>query len=102
MNRAEVRTIVLEEVRRMNDNYNCNIPLAGDDTHLYNREGYLDSLGLVTFLVLVEERLSQTGFRINLMDETLMLESTNPFESVGSLVKFIVDTYSTTGSGWIL
>jgi acyl carrier protein len=62
----------------------------GDDTRLIGREGMLDSMGLVTLIVDVEQRLEeQHDIVIVLADERAMSQKHSPFRSVGSLADYV-------------
>ena len=59
-------------------------------TRLYGTEEGLDSLGLVNFLVAVEERLeSSLGALIALCDERTLAAEPSPLESVLALVEHV-------------
>lgn len=54
---------------------------------LYGRTGSLDSLGLITFIVAVEQKIDEKlGIAITLADERIMAREGNPFDTVGTLV----------------
>ncbi len=53
-------------------------------------EGGLDSMGLVQFIVLVEERIEdEIGVQIRLATDKAMSRRTSPFATLGSLAQFI-------------
>ncbi len=66
-----------------------NIPVS-DDTELYGTNGHLDSMGLVAFLIDIEESLLDNDIQISLSDERAMSQSNSPFKNVESLVNYIV------------
>ena len=60
------------------------------DTVLYGSEGSLDSLGLVNFIVVVEELLSSsTGKDIRLVSEKAMSRKYSPFRTLSTLAEYI-------------
>ena len=60
------------------------------DTELFGRDGQLDSLGLVTLIVAVEEDVAtETGLAITIASERAMSQSRSPFRTVGSLRDFV-------------
>jgi acyl carrier protein len=62
----------------------------GDDTRLIGRKGLLDSMGLVTLIVDVEQRLEEEyDLVVVLADERAMSQKHSPFRSVGSLADYI-------------
>src|SRR5262245_54811985 len=69
---------------------NEKIPeFVGSETALLGREAVLDSLGLVTLVVAVEQAIVDTfGVRISLADEKAMSQQHSPFRTVGSLAEF--------------
>lgn len=62
----------------------------GKETLLYGPEASLDSLGLVTLIVEVEDRLRNlTGREILLVDERAMSANNSPFRTVGALLNHV-------------
>lgn len=58
-----------------------------EDTVLVGQGARLDSLGLVTLIVDVEQRIGdEAGVRVTLADERAMSAAKSPFRTVGSLV----------------
>jgi acyl carrier protein len=54
------------------------------------KDGKLDSLGLVNFIVAVEERLSkELGAELVLADSRAMSQKSSPFRTVKSLVDYV-------------
>jgi acyl carrier protein len=64
------------------------IPIS-EDTELYGTAGHLDSMGLVAFLVDIEESFQDNGMNITLTDERAMSQSSSPFRNVESLTEYI-------------
>ena len=61
-----------------------------ESTHLIGNEQVLDSLGLVTLILDVEQDLeNQYGVSLSLADDRAMSQSNSPFRTVGSLVNYI-------------
>lgn len=66
------------------------------DTSLVGPAGYLDSLGLVTFVVALEQKVEDLlGGSITLTDPALMSE-TGVFSTVSSLAEYIQQTIAET------
>jgi len=61
---------------------------VGASTRLFGRDGLLDSLGLVSVVVEVEQRLSDLG--ISLMDDRAMSQERSPFQSPETLADYIL------------
>lgn len=60
------------------------------DTALYGEEGKLDSLGLVNFIVAVEQKIQdELGLNITLATEKAMSQKNSPFKSVQSLLSYL-------------
>jgi len=77
------------------DELNVQLPrdkklAKGEDTTLIGDGSVLDSLNLMTFLVAVEEKLSETGLEIALADEAAGSPDTTPLRTIGTLGKFIL------------
>jgi acyl carrier protein len=64
------------------------IPVS-EDTELYGTGGQLDSMGLVAFLVDIEESFQDNDINISLSDERAMSQSNSPFRNVQSLTDYI-------------
>lgn len=90
-NRSDIAAIVLsslEEVLAMADGH-LSAPI-GEETYLIGRDAVLDSMGLVTLIVDVEQRLEEEyGAVLVLADERAMSQKHSPFRSVRSLTDYI-------------
>jgi acyl carrier protein len=84
--------IVRQCVEEWNDQQIRKIPIEqGMLTPLYGKDGYLDSIGLVSVLVSVEQAVEDYfDVEIPLIRESLALsQKDSPFKTVGSLVEFL-------------
>jgi acyl carrier protein len=65
---------------------------AGDldaDTVLFGRNGVLDSMGLVTLVIAVEQAIEDHyGRSIGLADEKAMSQTTSPYRTVRTLAEY--------------
>lgn len=62
-----------------------------DGTALFGSDGLLDSMGLVTLVVEVEQVLAeQFGMAMTLADDRAMSQRSSPFRSIGTLVDYIL------------
>jgi D-alanine--poly(phosphoribitol) ligase subunit 2 len=62
------------------------------DAILFGNGGKLDSLGIVNFIVAVEDRvLEELGILITLADEQAMSQRNSPFRTVSSLSTYIAE-----------
>ena len=60
------------------------------DTIIVGPSGTLDSLGIVNFVLAVEERAGEVaGAPVRLLDEGAMLDDSGPFRSVRTLVALL-------------
>jgi acyl carrier protein len=89
--RADIENVVLEAIRVTNLSRESKHQLeATIDSVLYGPGSPLDSLGLVSLLIEVEEGLRDLGVEVTLSDERAMSQRHSPFRSVTSLVDYIV------------
>lgn len=62
----------------------------GEATPLFGSGGILDSLGLVTLILTIEEMIEmQMGVAITIVSEKAMSTRRSPFATIGSLAEFI-------------
>lgn len=62
----------------------------GREAHLYGRNGVLDSLGLVSFVMAVEQSVeSEFSVAVTLADEKALSQQNSPFQTIGSLADYI-------------
>ena len=59
------------------------------DAPIFGAGSPLDSLGLVSLLIDIEEALQDRGHEVGLSDEHAMSQSRSPFRSVPALVAYI-------------
>lgn len=78
--------IVIEEMKALIDNdENLN-----EKTALLGAEGILDSMGLVSLIVAVEQDVEdEFGKEITIADAKAMSQKNSPFKTVGSLADYI-------------
>jgi acyl carrier protein len=81
-------TLSLHEVLSQKD---LPLPdLANGAVNLIGRQAVLDSLGLVTLVVDLEQRLEEEyGIALVLVDEHAMSQKTSPFRTIESLTDYI-------------
>jgi|LakMenE01Jun11ns_1017448.scaffolds.fasta_scaffold9690084_2 acyl carrier protein len=62
------------------------------DTPLMGSGRVVDSIGLVTLIVDVENRVAEeTGQSVSLMDDRAMSQTRSPFRTVGSLAEYVTE-----------
>lgn len=87
---------VLDEIYQTIDEVNRQLPGGArleksEGTRLVGDGGVLDSLGLVTLLVGIEEAMqSRLGIQINLLEEDALADSSGPYQTVGGLLDWIM------------
>ncbi len=94
INPANVEAIQLllrKAVEKFNDQSPPDQQLQDSpDTPLFGQDGKLDSLGLVNFILLVEEEISlYCGAYISLANDKAMSRKRSPFATVQSLADYI-------------
>lgn len=92
MTKEGIKKIIFAAIEMANHTRETSdqIPIA-DDTDLYGVNGHLDSMGLVAFLIDIEESFLDEGIKISLSDERAMSQTQSPFRTVQSLVDYISD-----------
>ena len=61
----------------------------GSETLLFGQDGILDSLGLVSLVVAVEQGIEEKfGVSVSLADEKAMSQRNSPYRTVGSLAEY--------------
>jgi acyl carrier protein len=64
----------------------------GPDTPLLGRNGVVDSLGLVSVIVSVEQAIAdELGLSVSLADERAFSQKSSPFRTVGTLAAYAAE-----------
>lgn len=77
------------------DAINADLPAGAQlgkqpDASIYGEYGVLDSLGLVTFVVAAEEKVSQAfGRLVTLADDRALSQQESPFRTMSTLADYI-------------
>jgi acyl carrier protein len=78
------------------------LPVPADltaETPLFGRDGFLDSLGLVTLVVAVEQAIEdELGVTLSLADEKALSLSRSPYRTVGRLAEYAQQLLGETAS----
>lgn len=92
----EIKTIVFEALSELNYEKSTD---KNSDMYLFGEKGFLDSMGLVNLVVIIEEKL-QDQFNINLLlvNEKAMSQKHSPFRSVDSLTSYIANALNNENS----
>ena len=90
MDSNDIKIIIFDAIEMTNHSREDDdqIPIS-EETELYGTNGHLDSMGLVGFLIDVEESLLDQGQEVSLSDERAMSQKNSPFQNVQSLVNYI-------------
>ncbi|GAP08613.1 hypothetical protein ATHL_03518 [Anaerolinea thermolimosa] len=95
----ELITTSAQDVLQMRDGAGEQLPVLGEETRLIGQGAILDSLGLVSLIVEVEQRLSdELGINLILADERAMSQKRSPFRSIGALADYICDLIAEQGA----
>ncbi|KIL35412.1 acyl carrier protein [Cohnella kolymensis] len=89
--REKVSAIVLNAINDFNETYGKQIPLElAEDIPLFGKQGVLDSLGLVSLVVSIEQTLEdELGVSLILADEKAVSQRTSPFRTAGTVIDYI-------------
>lgn len=91
MTKQRVESVIIQSLEELNDVLDDKIIGPVDSgTWIFGRKGALDSMGLVTLITDLEEKLEQEfGVSLILADDRAMSQEKSPFHSVGSLAEYI-------------
>jgi acyl carrier protein len=92
-NERECLQMVYETIDEINETRADEFKLAkSPQTSLFGCTGNFDSIGIVTFLVLLEQNIADKyGYAITLADENALSRQRSPFLTVESLTKYLVE-----------
>ena len=90
MTKDQIESAIFEAMDEVNAVLPENMQLERtQEAVIFGRGGKLDSLGLVNFVLAVEEKLTKLGIDVSLTDERAMSQSRSPFRSVAALTAFV-------------
>ena len=91
LNRDTIASLVMASLHEVLSQNDQPMPdLANGSVNLIGREAVLDSLGLVTLIVDLEQRLEEEyGVALVLADERAMSQRSSPFRTPQSLTDYI-------------
>lgn len=95
--RQKIVDLVFKTLNSFFIEYDLTVDLSdGEQTKLFGGDGILDSLGLVSFIVSVEEAIEdEFNISIVLADEKAMSRRTSPFARINALVDYIFEVINT-------
>lgn len=87
----DIMPIVLKALRKLNQQLPDERHIeVSPDTTLFGMGGVLDSLGLVSLIILVEEQVAdELGVEVTIADEKAMSLKNSPFRSVNTLSDYV-------------
>lgn len=90
LDQDKVTKIVIEALKDAWSEYDLNdTPTV--DSDIFGGQSVLDSTGLVSMILDLEERLEEEiGVTVSLMDEKAVSQKNSPFQSVSTMVEFIL------------
>jgi len=93
VDRQRILEVIHAVIDDLNAQWSDRPPIAkAGDAVLFGREGALDSLGLVHFVVGVEQGLAETlGVSVTLASDRAMARQHSPFRTVDRLADFIAE-----------
>jgi acyl carrier protein len=91
MEREQALRIVYETIDVVNQQLPASRRLPkGPDTIIVGVAGSLDSLGIVNFIVTLEEKAGELlGVPVQLLDDTMLVEAEGPFRTVATLTSYL-------------
>jgi len=100
--RAVTRKDILRLVFTTIDEINETLPedrqlTKSSETHLLGKEGKLDSLGLVSFIIILEQHIAEEfKVPITLADEKAISRTKSPFRTVENLTEYVLELLEET------
>ncbi len=90
-NRKTIENLIITSVKEINEQLPQEQQLGqSTKTVLFGKDGKLDSLGLVTLLVIIEQNIEdELDVSITIADERAMSQKRSPFRTIGTLSDYI-------------
>ena len=90
-NRKTIENLIITSVKEINEQLPQEQQLGqSTKTVLFGKDGKLDSLGLVTLLVIIEQNIEdEFDVSITIADERAMSQKHSPFRTVEALVDYL-------------
>ena len=87
-----ITKLIVGIVQEMIDGGEIEVKLAiGPDTELYGKSGELDSMGLVSLVLTLEQTIeSEFGVNIAMADEKALSQTRSPYRTVNSIAEYAV------------
>jgi len=99
-NNEKAMQVVMEAIDELNGQLPKEEKLKkSPDTVLFDSGGGVDSLGLVSLLTTIEQKIEETyGITVTLLEDIDILENDNPFKTVMSLADYIASVLEKKGN----
>src|SRR5213596_2558331 len=88
--KPELVSLIVKAAREFGEHGRVALPATiDDDTPLFGREGFLDSMALVSLVVAVEQAIEdELGVSVSLADDRALSQRNSPYRTVGSLAEY--------------
>jgi D-alanine--poly(phosphoribitol) ligase subunit 2 len=88
--KTDLASLIMEVLQELNAQQEMNhLEDLNRETPLFGQRGILDSLGLVTLVVAVEQAIEdEFGVSVSLADEKAMSQRNSPYRTVASLAEY--------------
>lgn len=87
--RQDLIALITELTREILEAEGRPAPELGADTPLYAKDGLLDSMGIVSLVIAVEQALEdREGISIALADEKALSRTRGPYRTIGTLAEY--------------
>ena len=92
----DINKIIIDTINEFNRDLDEESKISTNPKKsLYGEQSNLDSLGLVSFIVGLEQNIEETfNTTISLADEKAMSQKNNPYESIQNLTNYIQELLS--------
>ena len=86
----DIVSLILRTLQELNGQKAKAPEVLSRETPLFGRDGILDSLGLVTLVVAVEQAIEdECGVSVSLADDKAMSQQNSPYRTIGSLAEYV-------------
>jgi len=101
VNKEDILRVMFRVIDEINETQPPNQILAKSiETHLFDKQGKLDSIGLVNFIVSLEQAVAdEFGLAVTLADEKAFSRQTSPFRTVDSLADYVMEHLQSANNG---
>ena len=90
-NKNSIIEIIFTSIKEVNENQPSNSKLKlKKDELLVSDKSKIDSLGLITLLVNIEDKINKTyNVRLNLLEENFISDEKTPFQTIDNLAEWL-------------